>query len=201
MSEALSEQSEGPSILLKSLEENCWLYDRQLLSWTTSCGAEIVALAEHLISVQDLKDKSDESALPSTELAMAHLGLIYWTTCNLLSQILLGLTEACRSTKAKARLPPHPNAYFYCRKVDRLLPYFQKRSVGSYFVSFVGWPVAVAVSFLARQGELTEAREFLARALDCEQGTLLKRFFGTWPWMTDAELQVLGSADAQAVAK
>lgn len=194
ITETLSDQPEQRHILLKKLEERCWQCDRQLLSWATACGAEVVAFVESLIAVRDVKDMSNEPALPSTDLAMAHLGLIYWTTYNLLSEILLWLTEAYMPKDDDIQLPRHLDAHLYYRKVDRLIPYFKKSAVGSYFVSFVGWPVAVATSFLSRQGELAEARAFLARALDCEQGILLKRFFGTWPWTTDPESEILGKA-------
>jgi len=203
-SETLSDQPEQRFVLLKRLEGKCWLYDRQLLSWATSCGADIISFVETLITVQNVKDESSGSALPSIDLAMAHLGLIYWTTYNLLSQILFWLTEACLSKEDKTQLPPHLDPNLYCRKVDLLIPYFKKRGVGSYFVSFIGFPVTVVASFLARHdtsGNLSEAREFLARALDGEHGILLKRFLATWPWMTRPESETLGFTETQPVAK
>lgn len=105
------------------------------------------------------------------------------------------------SEVARPRLPQHLDAHLYCRKVDLLIPYFKNSSVGSYFVSLVGFPVAVAASFLLRQGNISGASEFLARALDCEHGILLKRFLGTWPWITRPESETLGSATVQAVMK
>lgn len=196
-----SSQPEKRYFLRQALEDRCWLCDRQLLSWSTSCGEAIVAFVESLIAVQDLDDNSKESAPASTDLAMAHLGMIYWTTCNLLSQILSWLREAAPSKEGTILLPPRIDVHLYSHKVALLIPYFKKPGVGSYVITFIGFPVAVAASFLARQdlvGDFSEARALLVRAFHGERGKQLQRFLATWPWMTRPELETLGVTGAQA---
>lgn len=197
----LSPQSMKRSSMWQALEERCWWCDRQLLSWSASCGKAVVAFVESLITVQDLDQKSQESAPPSTDLAMAHLGMIYWTTCNLLSQMLFWLSANAPSKEDSTRLPPRMDAYLYSHKVALLISYFQNPAVGSYLISFIGFPVAVAASFLARQdstGNFSEARALLASAFHGERGKHLQRFLATWPWLTRSQLDTLGVTAAQA---
>ncbi|KEF54376.1 uncharacterized protein A1O9_09542 [Exophiala aquamarina CBS 119918] len=196
-------QPEKQHFLRQVLEESCWWCDRQLLLWSTSCGAAVVTFVESLIAVQDLDDNSKESAPPSTDLAMAHLGMIYWTTYNLLSQILSWLRGPGPSREDTTPLPPRLDAHLYSHKVALLIPYFKKPGVGFYLISFIGFPVAVAASFLARQdsvGTFSEARALLVRAFRGERGKQLQGFLATWPWMTRSELDTLGMTGSHAAA-
>jgi hypothetical protein len=93
------------------------------------------------------------------------------------------------------------DARLWTHKVALLIPYFQNPGVGSYLISFIGFPVAVAASFLARQdsvGNFSEARALLVRAFHGERGKQLQRFLATWPWMTRPELDTLGVTGTQA---
>lgn len=198
--QTLSAQPEERYLLCQALEERCWQCDRELLSWSTSCGEAIVAFVESLIAVPGLDDNSESSA-PSTDLAMAHLGILYWTIYNLLSQILSGIREAAPSREDMTRLPPRIDALLYSRKVALLIPYFKKPGVGSYLITFIGFPVTVAASFLARQdseGTFSEARALLVKAFRGERGQHLQRFLATWPWVTRPESDTLGVTGAQA---
>ncbi|KAJ9607131.1 hypothetical protein H2200_008203 [Cladophialophora chaetospira] len=198
----LSSQPQERYLLCQALEERCWRCDRQLLIWSTSCGNAIVDFVESLISVQDLSENSAESAPPSTYLAMAHLGMLYWTTYNLLSQILSWLRQAAPSKNKTPPLPPRMDAHLYVHKVALLIPYFNKPEVGSYLISFIGFPVAVAASFLAREdsaGTYSEARALLVQAFSGgERGKELQRFLASWPWLTRSEADTLGMTGAQA---
>lgn len=192
----LFNEPERQSLLQDDIEERCWLYDRQLISWSTSCGAATVAFVERLITNQDHDNDNNESALSSTDLAMAHLGIIYWTTYNLLSQIISRLRETAHPGENKGQLPSRMDAHQYCSKAISLIPYFQIPEVGSYFISFVGFPATVAISFLARQdasGHFSEARGLLDRAFCGEHGKQLQSFLATWPWTTRHESETLGS--------
>lgn len=198
---SLSSQPEKQYLLSQTLEERCWRCDRQLLSWSTSCGEAVVSFVESLIAVQDLDNNGEASTPPSTDLAMAHLGMIYWTTYNLLSQILLWLKGAPSSEEEIALLPPRIDAYLYSRKVVLRIPYFKKPGVGSYLISFIGFPVTVAASFLARHdslGNFSEVRALLVKAFHNEGGKQLQRFLASWPWMTRSEMDTLGMTEAQA---
>ena len=196
----MSSEHEGKHVLCQALKERCWRYDHQLLSWSASCGEGIIAFVESLVTVQDQDDNGKESAPPSTDLAMAHLGMIYWTTYNLLSQILSWLSQVDPAKEDTTALPPRIDAHLYSRKVALLIPYFKKPGVGSYLISFIGFPVAVAASFLARQdpvGDFSEARALLARAFRDERGKQLQRFLATWPWMARSESDTLGATAKQ----
>lgn len=196
----LSSQPEKQYLLRQAVEEKCWRCDRQLLSWSTSCGNATVAFVESLITAHSTEENSKNSAPPATDLAMAHLGMIYWTTYSLVSQMLSSLSGASPPGEDKNRLPPRIDAHLYSRKVALLIPYFKSPAVGSFLLSFIGFPVAVAASFLARQdseGNFSEARALLVKAFHGERGSQLQRFLATWPWMTRSESDTLGAKGAQ----
>ncbi|KAI1322411.1 hypothetical protein F5Y16DRAFT_404513 [Xylariaceae sp. FL0255] len=198
--ETLSNQPEK-QLLFHDLEERSWWCDSQLLSWSTSCGEDVVTFIEKIIAVPNLEDVSVASAPLSIDLAKAHLGMIYWTTYNMVSQILSWVRAANPSKEKTALLPPRLDAHMYSRKVALLIPYFKNPGVGSYLVSFIGFPVTVAASFLLRQSSAetsSEARALLIKAFRGEQGKRLQDFLASWPWTTRAELETLGLMEHEA---
>lgn len=203
---ALDDPSMQPSereSVSQALEEKCWWCDRQLLSWSTTSGEATVSFVEGLIVGEDLDNNSSESAPSSTHLAMAHLGMIYWTTYNLLSQILFFLTQTIPSRESTKQLPLRIDAHSYTRKVALLIPHFHNSGVGSYLISFIGFPVTVAASFLFRQKSAagtSEARALFDKAFRGEQGNHLRNFLGTWPWMTRSEIDTIRTVGNQVAA-
>jgi hypothetical protein len=190
----LSSQPERAYAPYEILQERSSWCEHQLQSWSTTCGEATVAFVEGLIADPD-RENDVYMAPPSTDLAMAHLGLIYWTTCNLVSQILSSLEEFASSEKATDLRSQRSDSLIYSRKVALLIPYFNRPGVGSYLISFIGWPVAVATSYLAKY-DLAEAQPLLDAAFRGEHGRQLKKFLNSWPWMTMVEMDMLGSAGA-----
>lgn len=171
--------------LYQQLEQRCWSCDGQLQTWSTSHGAPTLALVESIITIQERNRTS-----PSSEqFAMAHLGMIYWTTCNLLYQI----TSFLR-TGSPQQLLSRMDPRIYCRNIGLLIPYFQCPGMGSFFLSIVGFPATVAVSYLARQddpGEFSDERRLLLRAFQGKHGGQLHRFLATWPWQSERERDIV----------
>jgi hypothetical protein len=123
---------------------------------------------------------------------VAHLGIIYWATCNLLYHILHALGRSSRPD-AHERIDPRQ----YCRKIVQLIPYFQRPGMGAFFMNMVGFPAAVAVGFLARQDppdQVSEERILLLRAFEGKHGRQLRKFLGTWPWKTGRETEIVSGA-------
>lgn len=202
--ELLSDQSTMQCFLLKDLEERCWHYDHQLQLWLTSSGAATIAFVEDVVANQQKYriDNDKNYAMPSsTDLAMAHLGLNYWTTYNLLSQIIGPLKQAAPPTVEGATLPARFDPHHYCRLVSLLIPYFQTPGVGSYYVSFVGFATTVAMSFIVRQcpsEDVSALRILLSKAFHGEHGAHLRRFLATWPWANPQESEAMGRQMSQS---
>ncbi|EWG54342.1 hypothetical protein FVEG_12582 [Fusarium verticillioides 7600] len=160
--------------LHKQLQERCRICREDLRNWCNSLGDASVSFAEGLISIPATQD----SSLSPKDFAMAHLGMIYWATCSLLYQIMADDTTA----------------WLYCRKVLLMVPFFQRPDMGAIFINFVGFPVSVVVSFVARQehAAFETSKELLYRIFtDPSHGSQLRAFFETWPWQSANETRVV----------
>ncbi|OQV03760.1 hypothetical protein CLAIMM_08763 [Cladophialophora immunda] len=181
----LSNEVARQALFRQQLEERCWLYHSQLQTWSTTSGSSTVTFVEDKIS-----NGTHESSEPSSEhFAMAHLGLIYWATCNILHEVLWYVAG-----NGRAGLPACIDARLYCRKIVTLMPFLQRPAMGAFFLNIAGFPAAVAVGFLARQdppGEVSEERRKLQKAFQDTHGAQLRNFLGTWPWRTDRETEIV----------
>ncbi|KAF4943718.1 hypothetical protein FGADI_13217 [Fusarium gaditjirri] len=161
--------------LHKQLRERCRICDEDLRNWSTSSGEASVSFAEGLISIPATQD----SSLSPEDFAMAHLGMIYWATCSLLYQIMGDDTRA----------------WLYGRKILLMVPFFQRPDMGAIFINFVGFPISVVVSFVARQEEhaaFEGSKELLYKIfMDPNRGSQLRAFFETWPWQSANETRVV----------
>ncbi|EXJ69487.1 uncharacterized protein A1O5_07523 [Cladophialophora psammophila CBS 110553] len=181
----LSGEVETKALLRQQLEERCWLYHSQLQTWSANSGSSTIAFVEDKIS-----NGHHESSEPSSEhFAMAHLGIIYWATCNIIHEVRWYVAG-----NGRAGLPACIDPRLYCRKIVMLMPFLQSPSVGAFFLNIAGFPAAVAVSFLARQDplcEVSEERRLLQKAFQGNRGTQLRNFLRTWPWRTDRETEIV----------
>ncbi|OAP63364.1 hypothetical protein AYL99_02591 [Fonsecaea erecta] len=181
----LSDDVERQMVLRQQLEEKCWAYHSQLQTWSATSGLSTVAFVEDKIT-----NRNQDSSEPSSEhFAMAHLGMLYWATCNIVHHVLWYVAG-----KGRADLPGLIDARLYCRKIVLLMPFLQRPGMGAFFLNIAGFPAAVAVSFLARQdppGQVSEERRLLENAFQDHHGTQLRNFLGTWPWRTDGETEIV----------
>lgn len=161
--------------LFAQLQERCRICDESLRNWSTSSGHASVSFAEGLISTP----ATQVSSLPPENFAMAHLGMIYWATCSLLHRVMADDT----------------NAGLYCRKILLMVPFFQRPDMGAIFINFVGFPVSVVVSFIARQenhAAFEALKELLYKIfMDPNRGSQLRAFYETWPWQSTNETRVV----------
>ncbi|OAL30795.1 hypothetical protein AYO22_01415 [Fonsecaea multimorphosa] len=182
----LSDEVERQTLFRQQLEERCWLYHSQLQTWSATSGSSTVDFVEDQIA-----NGAHKGSEPSSEhFAMAHLGMLYWATCNILHEVLWYVAG-----KDRADLPACMDARLYCRKIILLMPFLQRPTMGAFFLNIAGFPAAVAVSFLARQdppGKVSEERRMLQKAFQDIHGAQLRNFLGTWPWRTDRETEIIG---------
>ncbi|CVK98724.1 uncharacterized protein FPRN_04035 [Fusarium proliferatum] len=161
--------------LYAQLQERCRICDESLRNWSTSSGQASVSFAEGLISTP----ATQVSSLSPENFAMAHLGMIYWATCSLLCRVMADDT----------------NAGLYCRKILLMVPFFQRPDMGAIFINFVGFPVSVVVSFIARQenhAAFEALKELLYKIfMDPNRGSQLRAFYETWPWQSTNETRVV----------
>ena len=114
---------------------------------------------------------------------MAHLGMVYWSTCILLYYPLW--TLACSMHK---KLPERVNPRQYCRKIALLMPYFFAPEVGDFSINMAAFPAVVALRFLATTDlaqQSSEEREMLLKTLNSERGRQLRNFLKAWPRRRD----------------
>ena len=178
------DQTQQPSSLREQLHRTCDLCDTQLRTWCTSSGATSLTFAERLIS-----RKTSQISAPSPEdFAMAHLSMIYWATCSLLYQIM---------RHSGIPVDEQSNPWLYCHKILLMVPFFQRPDMGAIFINFVGFPIGVVISFLARQQDHADSHfEDLRRLLkgiflNQHRGSQLRAFFETWPWQNTGEPRVV----------
>ncbi|QGI82560.1 hypothetical protein CEK25_009289 [Fusarium fujikuroi] len=161
--------------LYAQLQERCRICDGSLRNWSTSSGQASVSFAEGLISIP----ATQVSSLSSEDFAMAHLGMIYWATCSLLYRVMADDT----------------NTGLHCRKILLMVPFFQRPDMGAIFINFVGFPVSVVVSFIARQenhAAFEALKELLYKIfMDPNRGSQLRAFYETWPWQSTNETRVV----------
>ncbi|KIW93483.1 uncharacterized protein Z519_06088 [Cladophialophora bantiana CBS 173.52] len=169
----LSGEVETQALLRQQLEERCWLYHSQLQTWSANSGSSTIAFVEDKIS-----NGPHESSKPSSEhFAMAHLGIIYLATYNIIHDVLWYVAG-----NGRAGLSACIDPRLYCRKIVMLMPFLQRPAVGAFFLNIAGFPAAEAVSFLARQDsqrEVSEERRLLQKAFQGNRGTQLRNFLRT----------------------
>ena len=161
--------------LCHQLKAKCWLYDDQLQRWATTSGASTLTLVEAVISTKGGQNKTPSSV----DIAMAHLGMIYWSTCILLYHPLWILAGTMHEI-----LPERVNPRRYCRKIAMLMPYFLTPEVGDFSINMTGFPAVVAFRFLARVDgpqNPSEERERLLNSLSSERGRPLRNYLKGWP--------------------
>jgi hypothetical protein len=183
-----SDQVERQTLLRQQLEQRCWLYDSQLQTWSTGSGLSAVAFVEVRVT-----NKSGEDSARSDDFAIAHLGMVYWATCNLLYHILHFLGGSSRP-ELHERIDPRQ----YCRKIVLMLPFFQSPGMGAFFINIAGFPTAVAVGFLARQDppdQVSAERRLLLKVFEGKHGRQLQEFLGTWPWQTSRETEIISARE------
>ncbi len=171
-----SDPKQRQNLFRQSLDQRCWLLDSQLQQWTVTSGSSTVNFVSSRIS----NDHQAISMPSSEEYAMAHLGLLYWTTCCLLYQCL-GHLNTCNPTK----LPGHVEPRQYCRKILLLMPYFQQSNMGEFFLNITTFPAITISRFLDRNDlpdKPSEEREMLLKAFSGRFQRRMQNFLGTWPW-------------------
>lgn len=91
---------------------------------------------------------------------MAHLSMIYWATCSILYQIMHHTAD------------DDTDPWLHYHKIFLMVPFFQRPDMGAIFIDFVGFPVGMVVSFVARQVEprATELRELLQKMFQTSTG-------------------------------
>lgn len=161
------------------LEEKSLLLDSQLQQWSITSGVSTVNFVESQISSDD-----QEISTPSTEdFAMAHLGMLYWTTCLFLYQILY-----CHLSNYSLReLPDRMEPRRYCRKIMLLMPYFQRPNVGEFFMNIAILPAIAATRFLDRNDppdQPSYERKMIGYAFRGKYKRQMEHFLGTWPRRT-----------------
>lgn len=163
--------------LRESLRNQCWHLDAELQHWSVTSGSNTVNFVTSLISGED-----DESAPSSEEFAVAHLGLLYWTTCLHLYQNLCHLS-ICTPTTLPGRVEPRQ----YCRMILLLMPYFQQNNMGELIMNITIFPAITVMRFLQRNDEpgiLSEERRMLLKAFRGKHKRQIVNLLGTWPWRT-----------------
>ncbi|KAJ9616958.1 hypothetical protein H2200_000678 [Cladophialophora chaetospira] len=161
--------------LHESLEERCWILDSQLQQWSVTSGSPTISFVESLIS----KEYGDASTPSSLEFAMAHLGLLYWTTCLLLYQNLCRL-----STCTPTELPESVEPRQYVRKMLRLMPYFHRRDMGEFIINITTFPAINIARFLDRNDppdNPSEERRMLLKAFRGKYQRWTENMLGSWP--------------------
>ena len=168
---------EQRTFYLQRLEDRCWLYDSQLQTWSSTSGLATMAFTDANINIEH-----DEHSRPSIEdFAIAHLGLLYLTTCCMLYYTMGHINE-----KRQLELPHRVDPMQYCRKIVMLIPYFQVPGMGACFMNMVCFPAAVATRFLLSAENSDEELRMLQRSFRGRHGLKLRRFLVSWPWRTEA---------------
>ena len=127
--------------LRHQLEAKCWKCDDQLERWASTSGTSTLKLVEAVISTN-----IDQSETPSSvDLAMAHLGMVYWSTC-ILTYYPLWTVVGTIHEKLLGRVTPRQ----YCRNIALLMPYFLAPGVGDFSINMTVFAVIVALRHLAR---------------------------------------------------
>ena len=160
----------------QQLEERCWLHDTQLQRWSATSGSSVVNFVESKIS----RENEEISAPSSEDFAMAHLGMLYWTTCLLLYQILWHPNRH-NWTELPERMDPRQS----CRKIALLMPYFQCANMGEFFMNMTAFSAITATRFLDRHDppdKPSEERRILLKAFRGKYKRQMAIFLGTWPW-------------------
>lgn len=161
------------------LEAKCWKHDEQLGRWATTSGASTLTLVEAVISTNRDQDKSPSSV----DLAMAHLGMIYWSTCILIYHPLWTLVGTMHEKPLYRETPRQ-----YCRNIALLTPYLLTPEVGLFSINMIGFPAVVALRYLARVDppqQPSEEREMLLNSFSGEPGRRLRNFLKSWPGHSD----------------
>ncbi|KAF5536397.1 c6 zinc finger domain-containing protein [Fusarium mexicanum] len=162
----------------EQLQTRCRICDTQLRRWSTSSGEASVSFADRLISTN-----TSQVSNPSPEdFAMAHLSMIYWATCSMLYQIMHRTAD------------DDTDPWLYCHKILLMVAFFQRPDMGAIFINFVGFPVGVVVSFLARDVDprATDLSELLQNIFQNQHwGSQLRAFLETWPWKDPGETRVI----------
>lgn len=162
--------------LRQQLEGRCWLHDAQLQRWSATSGSSTLIFVESKISNENRKS----SAPTSGNFAMAHLGMLYWTTCLILHQTLWHLNSHNRT-----KLPKHTDPRQSCRKIVLLMPYFQCANMGDFFMNITAFPAMSATRFLDRHDppdHPSKERRILLKTFRGKYQRRMENFLGTWPW-------------------
>lgn len=110
---------------------------------------------------------------------MAHLGILYWTTCLFLYPILQHL-----SAHDTMEFPQRMNPRQFCRKIALLLPYFQRAEIGEFFTNITVFPTVAVIRYLDRSdppNTVSEERSILLNAFKGKYQRLMQTFLGVWP--------------------
>lgn len=127
--------------LRQSVKKTCWLLDYQLRRWSGTSGLIPINFAESHVS-----NCGQEYSMPSSEdFAMAHAGLLYWTTCLIVYQVL-GYINRLEQRRLPGRMEPRQ----YCRKIMLLMPYFQQPNINAFFLSVTAFSTIAVSWFLDR---------------------------------------------------
>lgn len=175
----------------EQLRARCLLHDTQLRHWSTHSGATVLAFAESHLSSLDTPHEPASSPPSPDSFAIAHLAMIYYATCALLYDIMRQFSSG---NAASERTDP----WVYCRKILLTVPFFQRPAMGAIFINFVGFPVGVVVSFLARQDEdadfsrYEDLKKLVLGVFQNEHGgSQLRAFLESWPWQSGREAQLV----------
>lgn len=140
-----------------------------------------------------LFDDEQDFHMPSSEdFALAHLGVLYWTTCLILYQIL-GYLNRVEQKRLPARMEPRQ----YCRKIMLLMSYFQQPNINAFFLNMTAFSTIAVARFLDRHDPPdapSEERKLLMTAFKGRFRRLMANhmedFQGSCPWR-DARLRYL----------
>lgn len=187
------EDIERKGSLHRSVKKSSWLLDYQLRQWSVTSGSLPITFVEFHIHDEQ------ESPMPSSEdFAMAHLGVLYWTTCLIVYQILAYLNR-----QEQRRLPRRMEPRQYCRKILLLMPYFQRPNINAFFLTMTSFSTHAVAAFLDRHDPPdapSEERKILMTTFKGKFRNQMARnmedFKGSCPWH-DARLRALcGMADS-----